>query len=80
MHLLVVEDDPRLGRLLSRLLTEDRHLVELTASGEEAVEVADANEGLDAIVLDLGLPDIDGTEVARRIRAKGSQVPIIMLT
>lgn len=80
MHLLVVEDDPRLGRLLTRLLTEDRHLVELTASGEEAVEIADANEGLDAIVLDLGLPDIDGTEVARRIRAKGSQVPIIMLT
>lgn len=37
MHLLVVEDDPRLGRLLKRLLEYDRHLVELTDSGEAAV-------------------------------------------
>lgn len=80
MHLLVVEDDPRLGRLLQRLLTEERHLVELTASGKEALEIAEFGEGIDAIVLDIGLPDIDGTEVARRVRARGSHVPIIMLT
>jgi two-component system OmpR family response regulator len=80
MHLLVVEDDPRLGRLLERLLTEERHLVELTASGEEALEIAELGTGIDAIVLDVGLPDTPGTEVARRIRAGGSSVPIIMLT
>jgi DNA-binding response OmpR family regulator len=80
MHLLVVEDDPRLGRLLTRMLQEERHLVELTASGEEALEIAEANAGIDAIVLDIGLPDIPGTEVARRLRARGSRLPILMLT
>lgn len=80
MHLLVVEDDPRLGGLLKRLLTEERHLVELTASGKEALEIAGAGDGLDAIVLDIGLPDLGGIEVARRLRRGGSHVPIIMLT
>lgn len=80
MHLLVVEDDPRLGRLLERLLTEERHLVELTASGEEALEIVDFGEGIDAMVLDIGLPDTPGTEVARRLRAAGSNLPILMLT
>lgn len=80
MHILVVEDDPRLGRLLTRMLQEERHLVELTASGEEAIEVAEANGGIDAMVLDIGLPDISGTDVARRLRAKGSRLPILMLT
>jgi Response regulators consisting of a CheY-like receiver domain and a winged-helix DNA-binding domain len=80
MHLLLVEDDPRLGRLLTRMLQEERHLVELTASGEEALEIAEAGSGIDAIVLDIGLPDIPGTDVARRLRATGSRVPILMLT
>jgi DNA-binding response OmpR family regulator len=80
MHLLVVEDDPRLGRLLKRLLSEERHLVELTISGEEALEMAELGSGIDAIVLDIGLPDIPGTEVARRLRARRSTIPILMLT
>ncbi|MEO8252023.1 MAG: response regulator transcription factor [Chloroflexota bacterium] len=80
MHLLLVEDDARLGRLLARMLQEERHLVELTASGEEALEIAEANGGIDAIVLDIGLPDIPGTDVARRLRARGSRLPILMLT
>lgn len=80
MHLLLVEDDPRLGRLLTRMLQEERHLVELTASGEEALEIAQASTGIDAIVLDIGLPDIPGTDVARRLRASGSRIPILMLT
>ncbi|HEX2221111.1 MAG TPA: response regulator transcription factor [Candidatus Limnocylindria bacterium] len=80
MHLLVVEDDPRLGRLLKRLLSEERHLVELTSSGREALEIVDANSGIDVMVLDIGLPDVAGTEVARRLRAAGSRLPILMLT
>jgi two-component system response regulator MprA len=80
MHLLVVEDDPRLGKLLERLLGEERHLVALTASGREALEMAEANGGFDAMVLDIGLPDIPGTEVARRLRQGGSRLPILMLT
>ena len=80
MHLLVVEDDPRLGRLLTRLFNEDRHVVELAATGRDGLELADSGTTLDAIVLDVGLPDLDGIEVARRIRAGGSRTPIIMLT
>ena len=80
MHLLVVEDDPRLGRLLTRMLVEDRHLVELTASGEEALEIVGAGSGIDAMILDIGLPDISGTEVAARLRRSGSRMPILMLT
>jgi two-component system response regulator MprA len=80
VHLLVVEDDPRLGPLLVRLFTGDRHVVELACSGRGAIEAADSGTSLDAIILDIGLPDFDGLEVARRIRASGSRTPIIMLT
>jgi len=80
VHLLVVEDDPRLGRLLSRLFREDRHVVELAETGQDGLDVADSGATLDAIVLDIGLPDVDGIEIARRLRARGSTTPIIMLT
>jgi len=80
MHVLVVEDDVRLGRLLRRLLDEDRHVVELVEDGRSALEMADASSGLDAIILDVGLPDISGFEVARRLRSGGSRVAILMLT
>jgi DNA-binding response OmpR family regulator len=79
MHLLLVEDDPRLADLVARLLSGERHLVERAADGTTALEMAVA-PGLDAIVLDVGLPDISGLEVARRLRARGSVVPILMLT
>ena len=75
MHLLVIEDDPRLGRLLVRLFSEDRHVVELADSGREGLEAADSGGSLDAIILDVGLPDLDGLEVARRIRARGCRTP-----
>jgi two-component system response regulator MprA len=80
MHLLVVEDDPRLVRLLRRLLEDDRHVVETATTGQDGLEIADAAAGIEAIILDLGLPDISGLEVARRIRATGSEVAILMLT
>ena len=56
MHLLVIEDDPRLSRLLRRLLEEDRHVVELATDGESGLEIATATDGIEAIVLDIGLP------------------------
>jgi len=80
VHLLVVEDDPRLGRLLLRLFSNDRHVVDLAATGQDAIELLEANAGFDAVILDIGLPGIDGFEVARRIRATGSRIPILMLT
>jgi DNA-binding response OmpR family regulator len=79
MHLLLVEDDPRLAALVARLLGGERHLVEQASTGRAALEMADS-PGIDAIVLDVGLPDVSGIEVARRIRARGSRVPILMLT
>jgi DNA-binding response OmpR family regulator len=80
MHLLIVEDDPRLGRLLSRMLAEDRHVVELATGGAEGLELAAITDGLDAIILDIGLPDMSGLDVARRLRASGSKTAILMLT
>ena len=80
MHLLVVEDDPALAGLLNRLLRSDRHVVEVASSGESALEVVDAQPSLDAMILDVVLPGISGIEVARRVRRKGSAVPIVMLT
>jgi len=80
VHLLVVEDDARLSRLLKRLLSQDRHVVETALTAEEGLEVATSSLELDAIVLDVGLPDRSGFDVARTLRKKGSQVPILMLT
>jgi DNA-binding response OmpR family regulator len=80
VHLLVVEDDPRLGRLLERLLGEDRHVIELVARGLDAIELAEAAPAFDAVVLDVNLPDVSGFEVARRLRSKRVRTPILMLT
>lgn len=80
MHLLVVEDDARLRRLLTRLLGVDRHVVEEAPDARTAIELARMADGLDAIILDIGLPDRSGLEVARELRSHGSSVPILMLT
>ena len=80
MHLLVVEDDERLRRALRRLLEADRHVVELAQDGGTALELADATDGIDAVILDIGLPDINGFEVARRLRTADEDLAIIMLT
>jgi two-component system OmpR family response regulator len=80
VHLLVIEDDARLVRLLKRLLTQDRHIVETAMTAEEGLEIATSDLGLDAIVLDVGLPDRSGFEVARTLRKQNSQIPILMLT
>jgi DNA-binding response OmpR family regulator len=80
MHLLIVEDDARLRRLLARLLATDRHVVEEAADANEALDLAATGNGLDAIVLDVGLPDRSGLDVARELRARGSSIPILMLT
>jgi len=80
MHLLVIEDDPRLVRLLRRLLEEDRHVVETATTGLDGLDIAEATGGIEVVILDIGLPDISGLEVARRIRATGSEVSILMLT
>jgi two-component system OmpR family response regulator len=79
MHLLLVEDDERLAALTARLLRNEHHVVDVTGRGQVAIEMAEA-DGIDAVILDVGLPDISGLEVARRLRADGLRVPILMLT
>ena len=80
MHLLLVEDDDRLRQLLTRMLTGEGHVVEAAGGGREALELAELGGGLDVIILDVGLPDVSGFDVARTIRSKGLAVPILMLT
>lgn len=80
MHILVIEDDPRLGRTLRRLLGDDHHVVELAPDAATAMEILGSEIQLDALILDVGLPDRSGLEVARAVRAAGDPVPILMLT
>jgi two-component system, OmpR family, response regulator len=80
MHLLVVEDDDRLRRVLKRLLEEDRHVVDVAADGESGAEIAESTQGIDAVILDIGLPDMSGLDVARRIRRTNAELAILMLT
>ena len=77
-RLLLVEDDPRLGEVLRLALVDHGYDVVLAESGEQALEVA-ACEHVDAVLLDLMLPGIDGIEVCRRLRRDGD-VPVIMVT
>jgi DNA-binding response OmpR family regulator len=82
MHLagriLLIEDDPRLARMVEDYLSEAGYRVMHAASGRAGLDMSQ-REAFDAIVLDLMLPDIDGLEVCRQVRAK-QQTPILMLT
>ena len=79
MRVLVVEDSPKTASLLKRGLEEEGYAVDVAASGKDAVWMA-AEYPNDAIVLDVGLPDLDGFEVCRKIREGGTWSPILMLT
>ena len=79
MRLLVVDDDRALRDVLRRALTLASYEVRLAESGAEAL--AEVTSGVpDAVVLDVGLPDIDGLEVCRLLRREGNRVPVLMLT
>jgi two-component system copper resistance phosphate regulon response regulator CusR len=79
MRLLVVEDDPAISSFMVRGLTEDHYLVDLVEDGASGLEMATAEE-YDAIVLDLMLPELDGFEMCRRLRARGVDTPVIIVT
>jgi DNA-binding response OmpR family regulator len=79
MRVLVVEDDPRLGELVSKGLREQAYAVDLVTDGEAALVESSVNE-YDAIVLDVGLPQLSGYQVAAELRRRGHQTPILMLT
>ncbi len=79
MHLLVIEDEQWFGLILRRALAADRHVVDVAPDGGTGLAMT-LNGSYDLIILDLGLPDIDGLEVCRRLRAAHVAVPILMLT
>src|SRR5919202_2368636 len=79
MRILVVEDDPKLAELLARSLREQAYAVDIAGDGESALYHA-AVTPYDALVLDVTLPGRSGLEVCRELRARGSRVPVLMLT
>ncbi|HEY3960095.1 MAG TPA: response regulator transcription factor [Solirubrobacteraceae bacterium] len=79
MRILVVDDDRALREALRRVLTLTGYEVQGAADGEQAIELV-AQAVPDAVVLDVGLPGIDGLEVCRRLRRLGNRVPVLMLT
>jgi DNA-binding response OmpR family regulator len=78
-RVIVVEDDPLQAESLAFILRQEGYVVDLAATGAEALALARSQPAPDTVLLDVALPDLSGVEVARRLRA-GSNVPIIMLT
>ncbi|NMG43667.1 response regulator [Aromatoleum toluvorans] len=79
MHILVVEDEPTLAAQLSQALREAGYAVDCVANGRDAYFVGEV-ESLDAVVLDLGLPLMDGLTVLKKWRAAGRSMPVLILT
>jgi two-component system OmpR family response regulator len=79
MRVLVVEDEPKMARLLGRGLREDGNAVDVTSRGEDALWMAIAT-AYDVVVLDVMLPGIDGFETCRRLRSRNVWTPVLLLT
>ena len=76
-QVLLAEDDPAIAEPLARALGREGYDVTVQGTGQGAIDSA---PGADLVILDLGLPDIDGLEVARWIRNQGLTIPILVLT
>ncbi|MEE1899860.1 response regulator [Flavobacterium rakeshii] len=79
MKLLVVEDEPQLLSIIRKGLSEKNYDVSAALDGTTALDMINNNR-FDVVVLDVMLPDINGIEICRRLRASGNFVPILMLT
>lgn len=79
MRLLLVEDNPTLAQWLARALGSDRYTVDTVGDGSHASQMLET-EAYDLVILDLGLPRMDGHAILRRLRAQGQRVPVLMLT
>jgi two-component system OmpR family response regulator len=79
MRILLVEDETELQRLLKKSLTEAGYAVDIASDGEEGHFLGDT-EPYDAVVLDLGLPKLDGVAVLERWRKAGRTMPVLILT
>ncbi|MGQ0465612.1 MAG: response regulator transcription factor [Sporichthyaceae bacterium] len=78
-RLLLAEDDVAISEPLARALRREGYAVEVRADGVQALERA-RQGGIDLVVLDIGLPGLDGLEVCRRLRGDGQVIPVLVLT
>jgi len=79
MHVLIVEDEPEMARLLARGLEEEQFEVSVARDGRAALELSSARP-IDVILLDIMLPKMNGLEVARQLRRREQETPVLMLT
>lgn len=79
MRILLIEDEPRMSALLERGLSEEGHQVYVARDGGEGLSAAKAAK-FDVVILDVMLPVMDGLSVARSLRSRGDQTPLLMLT
>ena len=79
MRILVVEDDENLNRQLAEALKEAGYVVDQAHDGVEGHYLGDA-EPYDAVILDIGLPEMDGITVLEKWRADGKRMPVLLLT
>jgi two-component system response regulator MprA len=79
MKLLVVEDETRIASFLRRGLSDQGYQVECVGTGAEALERG-RDPDLDLLILDLGLSDMDGLDVLRKLRGEGRRVSVLILT
>jgi two-component system OmpR family response regulator len=79
MRILIAEDDPVLADGLTRALRQADYAVDCVGAGDQA-ERALLAQNYDLLILDLGLPKLDGFELLRRLRHRGSRVPVLVLT
>ncbi len=79
MKVLVVDDEPAVRLSIKRALELEQYEVECVATGRDALDRLAAN-GIDVVILDVGMPGLDGLATCRRIRSSGNSVPVLMLT
>jgi two-component system OmpR family response regulator len=79
MRVLLVEDDQRIVDFVRRGLKSEGYAVEIARTGQEAIELGGEGQ-FQVIILDLGLPDLNGRQVCERLRKMGIETPILMLT
>jgi CheY-like chemotaxis protein len=84
LHILCIDDDEPIRQLLNECLTHFNHRVVTASSGEQAIELFRAarhkNQPFEAVITDLGMPKMDGHQLARTLKAESPHTPIIMMT
>lgn len=79
MHILIIEDEEKTANFISRGLIEDNFTADIIKNGRDGLELA-LNREYDLIILDVMLPGLDGWEVLKRLRERGNETPVLLLT